>query len=162
MNELICGPNWSRHRDKELLELYLDGMDFALLANHFDETPRTVVAELSRLILDCAAPSSDPSAPHYGKPWNQLELGFLWKAHALGHSIPKIAARLGRDELGVCFRILSEQMVVLPRSVVEDFGLDDESFACEMTLPPEANVPTLCSCCLDVVLYCKCQPHRPF
>lgn len=144
---------WSKAARKTLVELYLDGMDIDWLSKHFEVQPNELVLQLSELLLEISNPVQDTGAKNYGKTWTWVDNSKLWRMYAVRTPIPQIAAKLGRDELGVCFRLLSEQMVVLPRKIVKEFNLDEDDFAVQ----PEASPPvSVCSRCLDVSLYCRC------
>lgn len=145
---------WTKAARKALVELYLDGMDIAWLSKHFEGQPYEIVLQLSELLLEISNPIQDTGAKNYGKTWSWVDNSKLWRMYAVRTPIPQIAAKLGRDELGVCFRLLSEQMVVLPRKIVEEFNLDEDDFAVELDEKPS---PSVCSFCFDVVIYCKCQ-----
>ena len=140
--------------EKELLELYLDGMDIEFLTSHFNLRGREIVRKLSELLLGLDQPKQDPSARNYRKPWHWGDNSKLWRMYAVGVPIPTIADKLGRDELGICYRILSEQYVIVPRAIVERYKLDQDNFAIESD--SRFKVKT-CPNCLDVVVYCKCR-----
>ena len=147
-------PSGTRSEIGELLDLYLDGMDIELLAVHFQETPRNIVVRLSELLLGVPNPIQNPKAKNYGKTWNWAEISRLRRMYAVRIPISRIAETLGRDELGVCFRLLSEQMIVLPKKLVKEFNLDEDCFGVGSEKKPSKSV---CSSCSDVVIYCKCQ-----
>lgn len=152
-NKLSVPPPWSVSKTRALLDLYLDGMDIGLLSKHFEVQPNEIVLQLSELLLEISNPLQDAGAKNYGKTWTWVDNSKLWRMYAVRTPIPQIAAKLGRDELGVCFRLLSEQMVVLPRKIVKEFNLDEDEFAVQ----PEASPPvSVCSRCFDVSLYCRC------
>ena len=140
--------------EKELLDLYLDGMELDLLSAHLNLEIRAVVMRLSELFFGLEKPRQDPTATRFGKTWNWGESSRLWRMYAVGIGIPTIAKKLERDELGVCFRILSEQHVIVPKAVVKKYKLDQDNFATESD--SEYTVKT-CSNCLDVAIYCKCS-----
>lgn len=128
-------------------------MDIDWLSKYFEAQPNEIVHQLSELLLEISNPIQDTGAKNYRKTWTWVDNSKLWRMYAVRTPIPHIAAKLGRDELGVCFRLLSEQMVVLPRKIVKEFNLDEDEFAVQ----PEASAPvSVCSRCLDVSLYCRC------
>ena len=139
--------------EKELLELYLDGMELELLSSHLNLGKREIVRKLSELFFNIEHPGQNSEAPNYGKPWNWGESSRLWRMHAVGTPVRTIAEKLGRDELGVCYRLLSENLVIVPKSIVAKYELDEDNFATDAAA--EQSVKT-CSNCLDVVAYCKC------
>lgn len=138
--------------EKELLELYLDGMEIDLLASHLNLTSWEIVRKLSELLFD-VTPEHDPSARKYRQRWNWVDNSKLWRMYAVGIPIQTIAEKLGRDEMGVCYRLLTEQLVVVPQATVSKYKLDQGDFAIETG--HERNVK-ICSYCLDVIGYCKC------
>ena len=146
-------PLWDDAAVKELVVLYLDGMDLELLASHFQMTAHEIVFKLSDLFFGLPEPIQDTSAANYKKPWNGAETTKLWRLYAVRNPIPKIAEKLGRDELGVCYKLLTEQMVILPRRLAEEHGFDEEEFHVESESDQKAKV---CPTCLDVIIYCKC------
>ena len=139
--------------EKELLELYLDGMELDLLSSHLNLGKREIVRKLSELFFNIEHPEQNSEAPNYGKPWNWGESSRLWRMHAVGTPVRTIAEKLGRDELGVCYRLLSENLVIVPKSIVAKYELDEDNFATDAGSEQSAKT---CSNCLDVVAYCKC------
>lgn len=117
---------WSYTSQKELLELWVDGMDLELLARHLNRKHLGVIVKLSELILKAPQPVVDSSAPYFRKPWDYFHNSELRRLHALGKKPSEIADALGRDELGVCFRLLSNFELVIPRAVVKRFHLDED------------------------------------
>ena len=146
-------PLWDEPTAKELVMLYLDGMEIELLASHFQMTAHEIVFKLSDLFFGLPEPIQDTSAANYKKPWNGAETTKLWRLYAVRNPIPKIAEKLGRDELGVCYKLLTEQMVILPRRLAEEHGFDEEEFHVESQSDDKIKV---CPTCLDVVPFCKC------
>lgn len=110
--------------EKELLELYLEGMDVKLLSSHFNCKSREIISLLSELLLGIENPQRDTTAKRYGKKWDFIEDCTFRKMFALGRSPIEIAAQLTRDELGVCYRVLTRILVVVPPEIVERFKLD--------------------------------------
>jgi hypothetical protein len=119
-------PSWSYESQKELLELWVDGMDLELLARHLNRKRLEVIQKLSELILKAPQPVADSSAPYFRKPWDYFHNSELRRLYALGKKPSEIADALGRDELGVCFRLLSNFELVIPRAVIKRFHLDEE------------------------------------
>lgn len=140
--------------EKELLVLYLDGMELDLLSAHLNTEQREIVRKLSELFFGIAQPEQNPTTPNYGKPWNWADRSRLWRMHAIGAPVSAIAEKLGRDELGICYRLLSENLVVVPIEVVSRYSLDADDFAVSTGVEQEVRT---CSNCLDVVPYCKCN-----
>ena len=139
--------------EKELLELFLDGMEIDFLASHMNFSNWEVVIKLSELLFDVRSPQHDPSARNYRQRWNWVDSSKLWKMYAVGIPISSIAEKLGRDEMGICYRLLAEQFVVVPEATVSKYKLDQDAFA--IGTGEEKNVK-ICSNCLDLVVYCKC------
>ena len=139
--------------EKELLELYLDGMEIDLLASHMNFTNWEIVRKLSELLFDVRSPQHDPSARNYRQRWNWVDNSKLWRMYAVGIPIPSIAKKLGRDEMGICYRLLTEQLIVVPKATVSKYKLDESDFATENLHGEAAKI---CPHCLDVIGYCKC------
>ena len=139
--------------EKELLELYLDGMEIDLLSSHLALKRREVVIKLSGLLFGLESPTQNPEAQNYQKTWSWAENSRLWRMYAVGIPVQVIAHKLGRDELGICYRLLTENLIVVPATVVEKYKLDQENFATDSDPKPDVKI---CSTCLDVVPYCKC------
>jgi hypothetical protein len=123
---------WSYTSQKELLELWVGGMDLELLARHLNRKQREVVVKLSELILKAPHPVADSSAPYFRKPWDYFHDSELRRLYALGKKPSEIADALGRDELGVCFRLLSNFELVIPRAVIKRFHLDEEGTSADL------------------------------
>ena len=133
--------SWSYGAQKELLELWVDGMDLELLARHLNRKPLEVVVKLSELILKAQRPVADRSAPYFRKPWDYFQNSELRRLHALGKKPSDIADALGRDELGVCFRLLSNFEHVLPRAVVKRFHLDEDETSTNLIYEHDGLTP---------------------
>ena len=114
------------HGSKELLELWVDEMDLELLARHLNRKQREVILKLSELIMKAPQPVADSSAPYFRKPWDYLQNSELRRLYALGKKPSEIADALGRDELGICFLLLSNFELVIPRAVIKRFHLDED------------------------------------
>ena len=153
-SEISIPTPWTFAMEKELLELYLDGMDIVLLSSHLNLTRREVVRKLSGLLFGLEFPTQNPDALNYQKTWSWAETSRLWRMYAVGIPVQVIAHKLGRDELGICYRLLTENLVVVPATVVEKYKLDEENFA---TDSDQKTAVKICSVCLDVVPYCKCD-----
>lgn len=140
--------------EKDLLELYLDGMDLDLLSSHLNVGREEIVRRLSGLFFRLEFPTQDPDAPNYRKKWSWAETSRLWRMYAVGIPVQVIARTLGRDELGICYRLLVENYIVVPASVVEKYKLDRDNFATESESKADVRV---CPTCLDVTPYCECH-----
>ena len=143
---------WSHSEIREMILLYLDGVDLELLAHHFECSQKEALCVLSEAFFGIRKPLSDPSAPNYRKRWDWAENRRLQRLHALRTSPSEIARVMGRDELGVVYRILGSQLAVLPESVVRKYMLDESEID-----PPLRESVKKCKHCLDVVIYCQCQ-----
>jgi hypothetical protein len=149
---------WTRAMSKELLELYLNRMPGPMIANYFGCSEREVIRQVARLILGVKRAASDKNAPRFGKKWSWRDDQVLFREYQLGASPLEIASTLGRDELGVVFRILSLIPPQIPRSIVKKYGLKIrfEKSAGQFREPMTEFV-NVCSHCQDVIEYCKCQ-----
>jgi hypothetical protein len=106
---------------------------------------------------------SDKSAPRYGAEWTWRDDQVLRHEFQLGKPIDHIATTLGRDELGVAFRILAFFEPQIPSAVVEKYGLDESPSVVEaasLSQGDDFGFVKVCSECHDVIAYCKCQVRR--
>lgn len=152
------GPDdkeWSEAERKTLLEYYVDGMSGVLIAKLFDSSVIAVAEELARLVLGVDELKSNPQAPSYGRTWDWHDEQLLKREYQLRRPLSRIARALGRDELGVAFKIL-DMRPPLPMKIIEKYDLQ----AISNTLGPlegdKAQFVRVCSQCDDVTLYCKC------
>ena len=155
---------WTKSMNKELLELYLDRMPGPMMAHYFGCSERDMVRQIACLVLGKKKIKSDRSAPRYGEEWSWRDDQVLRREFQLARPIDQIAATLGRDELGVAFRILAFFEPQLPPAVVEKYGLDDAPGVLPSSSPLQGDEPRfvrVCSECHDVVPFCKC-PIRHF
>ena len=155
---------WTKSMNKELLELYLDRMPGPMMAHYFGCSERDMVRQIACLVLGKKKIKSDRSAPRYGVEWSWRDDQVLRREFQLAKRIDQIAATLGRDELGVAFRILAFFEPQLPSTVVEKYGLDDAPGMLPSSCPQQGDEPRyvrVCSECHDVVPFCKC-PIRHF
>ena len=155
---------WTKSMNKELLELYLDRMPGPMMAHYFGCSERDMVRQIACLVLGKKKIKSDRSAPRYGEEWSWRDDQVLRREFQLAKPIDQIAATLGRDELGVAFRILAFFEPQLPPAVVEKYGLDDAPGVLPSSSPLQGDEPRfvrVCSECHDVVPFCKC-PIRHF
>ena len=150
-----AGKEWSDEDRKSLLEYYVEGMLPFTMAQLFGCKVRDVVRELSQLVLGVDDAQSDSSAPNYGRPWDWYDDYLLTREYQLGSSLERIAALLGRDLLGVAFKMLDLRPPIPPKTS-KKYGLRRLSKA---QGPLEGDRPEfirLCSTCHDVPMYCRC------
>ena len=105
---LLCvvDDSWTPEERRELLWAYEAGMDVPLLATFLDYSPREIVRELSRQVFSMRTPSENRNAPRYGAKWEPAEVESLIEGFQQGLAPTDIAREHGRDELGVCWRII--------------------------------------------------------
>ena len=113
----------SKAATRELLELYAMGWDISLIASHLHLSPPRVVRHLAALIFDDVEVASDVSAPRHQKTWTLEEILTLRQLIKLGRTPSEMAPPLGRDPLGVAFKILENFSPAIPREVVKKFGV---------------------------------------
>ena len=150
---------WTKSMNKELLELYLHRMPGAMMANYFDCSQRDLVRQIACLVLGKKKIKSDKRAPRYGEEWTWRDDQVLRREFQLGKSIDQIAETLGRDELGVAFRILAFFEPQIPAAIVQKYGLDENPDVLPSSSPLQGDDPRfvkVCSECRDVVPFCKC------
>jgi len=155
---------WTKSMNKELLELYLDRMPGPMMAHYFGCSERDMVRQIACLVLGKKKIKSDKSAPRYREEWTWRDDQVLRREFQLGKPIDQIAATLGRDELGVAFRILAFFEPQIPAAVVAQYGLDEAASVVPLSSPLQGDDPRfvrVCSECRDVIPFCKC-PIRHF
>ena len=103
----VVDGSWTPEERRELIWAYQEGMDIPLLARLLNYSAREVVRELSRQIFDIPTPSEDRKATRYGANWEPAEVERLIEGFQRGLAPGKIAQELGRDELGVCWRLIT-------------------------------------------------------
>lgn len=158
------GIMWTKSMKKELLELYLDRMPGPMMAHYFGCSERELVQQIACLVLGKKKITTDRRAPRYGEEWTWRDDQVLRREFQLGKPIDQIAATLGRDELGVAFRILAFFEPQIPSAIVEKYGLDKGLRVAPASSPLQGDDPhfvRVCSECHDVVPFCKC-PIRHF
>ncbi|WP_229992837.1 YqaJ viral recombinase family protein [Arthrobacter sp. Bi26] len=97
--------HWTTSETSRLLFLYGEGVPLYELGDIVGATDRAVVFELTRQLLNSEAPLVDPLAEHYGNYWSSDDISNLTDAYYDGVWLPSIARGLGRDQLGVAFRL---------------------------------------------------------
>ncbi|MGP4033841.1 YqaJ viral recombinase family protein [Pseudarthrobacter sp. 1C304] len=97
--------HWTSSEKSRLAFLYREGVPLYDLGNIVGATDRAVVFELTRLLLNSEAPLVDPSAEHFGTAWSSEDISNLADAYYDGVWLPSVALELGRDQLGVAFRL---------------------------------------------------------
>ena len=102
----VVDDSWPPEERRELLWAYEAGMDIPLLATLSGYSPREVARELSRQAFSMPTPSENPKAPRYGANWERGEVERLIEGFQQGVAPKDMARELGRDEFGVCWRIL--------------------------------------------------------
>jgi len=118
--------HWSQAEKRELLELYLEGMDIEMLSWHFGRKAFQIYAELMDLLFGLRNPTKDETAPRYGQRWELLEDRLLVSLYQKAWRIEKIAKELGRDVPGAAIRLINNWWVVCPRETAEELGLNED------------------------------------
>ena len=126
LGEHLPRQEWATADKRELLELYLDGMDIEMLSWHFSRKAFEIYAELTSLLFGVSDPIRDETAVRYGKRWELLEDRLLVSLYQKSWGIEQIAQELGRDVPGVAIRLINNWWVVCPREVAVDLGLNDD------------------------------------
>jgi hypothetical protein len=96
---------WTTSETSRLLFLYGDGVPLYELGIVIGATDRAVVFELTRQLLNSERPLVDPSAEQFGRLWSSDDISNLEDAYYDGVWLPSVALKLGRDQLGVAFRL---------------------------------------------------------
>lgn len=108
---------------KEALELYLTGFSLAMLARHFYVAPTQVVRWLALAVFDEDQLEEDSSKDRHQMTWDRYELRFLASQMQLGRTPTEISALMGRDALGIAFKLFTSFPVPIPKHVQEQFGV---------------------------------------
>ena len=124
-NGLTVPYVWDNMKRRELVALYLDGMDVEMLASLLELSAREVFRELVSLLLGVKRLEVDPSVPRFGLRWELLEENELFRLYRRRLPVDQIAERLGRDVSGVAFRLINSGLIVCPSRVAEELGLND-------------------------------------
>jgi hypothetical protein len=117
--------SWDRAMHRELVELYLDGMDIEMLGWHFQKKAREIYAELIALLLGVTELKENPLAPRFRKRWGSLEDSELVRLYRRNLPIEEIAEQLGRDVPGVAMRLINSWWVACPPEVAHELGLNE-------------------------------------
>lgn len=116
---------WERAMHRELVELYVDGMDIEMLGSHFQKKTQEIYAELIALLFGVTDPQENPAAPRFRKRWEPLEDSELIRLYRRSLPVQEIAEQLGRDVPGVAMRLINSWWVVCPPEVANNLGLNE-------------------------------------
>lgn len=105
---------WSDAERERLLAAYSRDASIAELARKVGATDRAIVFELSRLLLEPQGPMVDPTAKRFGLLWDSADETTIRDLHSDGVSLPDIARKIQRDQLGVAFRLFENHIPQLP------------------------------------------------
>ena len=105
---------WNDTERGKLVAGYVGGATIAELATCVGTTHRAVVFELSRLWLKPEGPMVDPTAARFGSYWSSEEEQTLRDLYSAGISLPNIARKMQRDQLGIAFRLFENHIPQLP------------------------------------------------
>jgi len=148
---------WTHEMRKELLELYLNRMPADMIAHHFGCSPAEIIRQVAYLVLRERGLSEDLTAPNFGKRWTWADDQILRNEFQLRRPVKTIARTLGRDRLGVAFRILGLFDPPIPKRVIRAYQIDGQSGLHAESVRENQQAEALCSQCRDVVQFCKCQ-----
>lgn len=116
--------SWTEAMTTELLELYLTGFTLSMLADHFRIATPRIVRHLSEVMWGDSDLVADSSKPRHQKTWAPQEIHFLITQMQVGRTPTEISALMGRDSLGIAFKLFDALPVPIPRSVLESYGID--------------------------------------
>lgn len=105
---------WNDAERKKLVAGYVGRATFAELAASVGTTHRAVVFELSRLWLGPEGQMVDPTVDRFGFNWSSGEEQILRDLYSAGLSLPIIARKMQRDQLGIAFRLFENYIPQLP------------------------------------------------
>lgn len=136
--------HWSIEERERLHAGYSHQTPIADLALIAGTTVRAVVFELSRTLLEPQGFMVDPAAKRFGLFWEEAEDNVVRVLHAAGVSLPDIAARLQRDQLGVAFRLFKNHipMILVSRLPLKENVAAPEKSHSEIRLEPTSEFGT--------------------
>lgn len=150
------GREWSEVERKALIEFYVSRMPLKTVAQLFDCSTDDVVRELARLLLRANSLRRDENSPNYGKHWSWIEDQLLTRDFQLRRPIKEIARRLGRDSMGIAYRVLETLSPQIPPKWAKELSSGPHSEGSSRHDDAVGSAATICSECLDVTAYCKC------
>jgi hypothetical protein len=150
------GKEWSEEDRKALLELYVSRMPFKTVAQLFGCSTDDVVKELARILLRASNLKRDENSPNFGKHWSWIEDQLLKRDFQLRRPIKEIARKLGRDSLGIAYRVLETLSPQIPPKWAKELSSGPYLAGNSRHHDAVGSAATVCSECLDVTAYCKC------
>lgn len=105
---------------ESIIRCYINGAEVSSIAYEINATQAVVVTALSRMIFGLSGNLVDEAAPRFGQGWSSADLETFQKLYSQGRPVPEIAKELGRDQLGLCFRIFMYVRPAIPRKFAGD------------------------------------------
>lgn len=131
-------PEWTSASTTELLELYMAGFSLSMLSDHFRRNTESIVRRLSAVIFDDHRLERDPSKPRHQKTWAKQEIDFLVRQVQRSRKPSEISRLMGRDSLGIAYKMLESFPIPIPRSVLKHYGVNTDMEPLDLeTLDPE-------------------------
>jgi hypothetical protein len=106
------------------LKMYCQGRDVFAIAENLARNSNDVVATLGVHMFGLEGALVDASAENWGKGWDSESKTTMTTLVRAGKSIDEICESLGRDRLGVLYRIFSGLNPVVPSRVMKAFKVD--------------------------------------
>lgn len=156
----VVSCDWSESETKELLDSYLSHMPNDMLSKYFRRSQRDIVRALASLVLGETYVSTNSRAESFGKAWSWRDDQILVREYQIGKSVAQIAAVLGRDNLGVAFRILGTLTPKIPQHIVHKYGLTSERRGLSPLQGDELQPVRLCSQCFGTWKDCDCEKEQ--
>ena len=119
-------PEWTSAATTELLELYMAGFSLSMLSDHFRMNTESIVRRLSAVIFDDHRLERDPSKSRHQKTWAKQEIDFLVRQVQRSRKPSEISQLMGRDSLGIAYKVLESFPIPIPRGVLEHYGVNTE------------------------------------
>lgn len=116
---------WSRQESHLLLEAYSSGRSIERLARLCDAEARAVVTELARWLLVTTGELVDSSAPRFMDVWSSHDFETLRSDYRDGRPLAPLAKRLGRDQLGVAFKLFEDHRPVVSAKLMSSFTIKE-------------------------------------
>lgn len=121
-------PNheWTSAGTTELLELYITGFSLSMLSDHFRMNTESIVRRLCAVIFDDHHLHKDPSQPRHQKTWTRQEIDFLVRQVQRSRKPFEISQVMGRDSLGIAYKMLESFPIPIPRTVLEHYRVNTD------------------------------------
>ncbi len=105
----------------QALTLYCQGHSVSAIADHLERPTNDVVGSLGMHIFSIDGELVNPNAKNFRVPWSADSYKKLAALLRLGKGVDEICEELGRDRLGVLYKLFERSNPVVPPIVLEVF-----------------------------------------